>query len=617
MTELKFGRYEVEAEIGQGAMGKVYRALDPLTDRKVAIKTLKDDIVAQDKTGEYVKRFQREARAAGGLSHPNIIKVYDVGENYYVMEYLEGKDLLTLLHEKGTFMLDETLSIVAPIADALAYAHERGVYHRDIKPANIMVFPDGRSIITDFGLAHLESSVMTTAGQFLGSPSYMSPEQVIGNELTSRADLYSLAVVTYEMLTGDKPFPGTNITTVVYKIVNIPPVPPHELNARLPSEYEHIFAKALAKEPEQRFADFSEFVSALNLEQFDRLELGVTEDEPTLVQLDEDQETVELPIPAAESRSNVTERKPKRRALMMMSQQQKLIAAGAAVVLAAFIGLSVLFAPDPLAEGVVIETDPVEANVFLDGELLGISPIELPPMAFGEHDVRVEKEGFLPFEERFELIAGNAIEPLVFALQSARISLFLESVPAGAAVTIDGESSGQTPLEDVELEPGQHEIQVSRRGYNSWRRVLVARAGESVNLVARLRARAVRTAKKASAASSAPAASVEPAAPAEPAGPARIVELGPDDTPAKHISGKAPRYPPMARKLKQQGRVTIEFVLTEEGVPTELVVVESAGAILDKAVLDALAKWRYEPAMRNNEPVRVKMRVRQRFRLGR
>ena len=334
MTELKFGRYEVEAEIGQGAMGKVYRALDPLSDRKVAIKTLKDDIVAQDKTGECVKRFQREARAAGGLSHPNIIKVFDVGENYYVMEYLEGKDLLTLLHEKGTFTLDETLSIVAPIADALAYAHERGVYHRDVKPANIMVFPDGRTIITDFDLAHLESSVMTTAGQFLGSPSYMSPEQVIGGELTSRADLYSLAVVTYEMLTGEKPFPGKNITTVVYKIVNTPPVPPHQLNARLPSEYEHIFAKALAKEPEQRFAKFSELVSALNLEQFDRLEIGATEDEPTLVQLDDDEETLQLPIPAAESRSSVTERKPKHRALMlpmMMSQQQKLIAAGAAV----------------------------------------------------------------------------------------------------------------------------------------------------------------------------------------------------------------------------------------------------------------------------------------------
>ena len=536
-----------------------------------------------------------------------------MGENYYVMEYLDGKDLLTLLSEKGTFTLEETLSIVAPTADALAYAHERGVYHRDIKPANIMVFPDGRSIITDFGLAHLESSVMTTAGQFLGSPSYMSPGQVIGGELTARADLYSLSVVTYEMLTGQKPFPGENITTVVYKIVNSPPVPPHQQNARLPSEYEHIFAKALAKEPEQRFAEFSEFVSALNLEQFDRLEVTAPEDEPIVLLLD-DEETAELPVPAAESRSSVTERKPRHKVLSQLSQlsqQQKLIAAGAAVAAAAFIGLFALLAPDPLAEGVVIETDPVAAEVFLDGELLGSSSIELPPMAFGEHDVRVEKEGFLPLEERFELVAGDAIEPLVFALQSARISLFLESVPAGAAVTIDGERSGQTPLEDVELEPGQHEIQVSRKGYNSWRSVVVARAGESVNLVARLRARAVRTAAKASAASSAPAG------PAGAAGPAGIVELGPDDTAAKRISGKPPGYPPMARKLKQQGRVTIEFVLTEEGVPTELVVLESAGAILDKAVLDSLAEWRYEPTKRNNEPVRVKMRVRQRFRLSR
>ena len=603
MTVLKFGRYEVEAEIGQGAMGIVYRARDPLSDRRVAIKKLKDDIVAQDKTGEYVKRFQREARAAGGLSHPNIIKVFDVGENYYVMEYLEGQDLLTLLSEKVTFTLDETLSIVAPIADALAYAHERGVYHRDIKPPNIMIFPDGRPIITDFGLAHLESSVMTTAGQFLGSPSYMSPEQVIGGELTTRADLYSLSVVTYEMLTGQKPFPGKNITTVVYKIVNSPPVPPQQLNARLPSEYEHIFAKALAKEPEDRFAEFSEFVSALNLEEFERLARKAPKDEPTLLLLDDDPEIAELPILAAESRSSVTERKPKRREL---SQQQKLIAAGAAMAVTAVIGLFALFAPDPLAEGVVIETDPAEADVFLDGELLGSSPIELPPMPFGEHDVRVEKEGFLPLEDRFELIAGAAIEPVVFALQSARISLFLESVPAGAAVTIDGERSGQTPLEDVELEPGQHEIQVSRRGYNSWRSVVVAQAGQSVNLVARLRARAVRSAAKASAAST-----------SKPAGPAGPVELGPDDTPAKRISGRPPGYPPMARKLKQQGRVTIEFVLTEEGVPTELVVLESAGAILDDAVLDSLRKWRYEPAKRNNEPVRVKMRVRQRFRLGR
>ena len=176
-------------------------------------KALKQEILAQDESGEYQKRFQREARAAGGLSHPHIITIFDVGENYFVMEYLEGTDLLNLMAEKGPLSLDETLSIVSPVADALAYAHGRGVFHRDIKPANIMLFPDGRPVITDFGLAHLESTVMTAAGQFLGSPSYMSPEQVLGENITPRADIFSLCVVTYEMLTGKKPFPGDNVTS--------------------------------------------------------------------------------------------------------------------------------------------------------------------------------------------------------------------------------------------------------------------------------------------------------------------------------------------------------------------------------------------------------------------
>ena len=271
----KFGRYEIQAEIGQGAMGKVYKAFDPLTQRPVAIKAIKEEILAQDETGDYLRRFQREARAAGGLSHPNIITIFDVGENYFVMEYLEGKNLLNILSERGPLSLDETLQVVSPIAAALTYAHGKGVYHRDIKPANIMVFPDGRSVITDFGLAHLESTSRTTAGQFLGSPSYMSPEQIMGHEMTPQSDVFSLSVVTYEMLTGQKPFPGENITTVVYKVVHSPPVPPHEHNPVLPADYKEIFECALAKNPSARFASFAELVAALNLKEFDRLELPV------------------------------------------------------------------------------------------------------------------------------------------------------------------------------------------------------------------------------------------------------------------------------------------------------------------------------------------------------
>ncbi len=649
MSVTKFGRYEVQEEIGRGAMGKVYRAYDPFTQRVVAIKALKDDIISQDDSGEYRKRFQREARAAGGLSHPNIITIFDVGENYFVMEFLEGKSLLEILAEKGPMPLEEALPYVAPIADALAYAHGKGVYHRDIKPANIMIDPDGRPIITDFGLAHLESTVMTTAGQFLGSPSYMAPEQVLGAEITSRADLYSLSVVTYELLTGNKPFPGENVTSVIYKVVHTPPVSPIQFKPDLPSEYADIFLRALAKEPHNRFDSFSSFVSALNLEEFDRLDSSPS-GEATIVSTrapdeahSEEQETVDLVIsdveraagikklsgssPSVESQSSITERgRPTRK------KRNVWVAGVVGFALLAAMVLSSLLS-EPVAKDIVMSTDPDSAEVWLDDELVGTSPVELASLAYGTHRVRIEKEGFLPLDQEFELSEDAPPEPLFFALQPARITLFLESEPAGASVSIDGNEVGMTPLEEVELEPGQHDVEVSRRGYETWRSVVVAQAGETVDVVARLRARARRAASAPKPAQPAEAAETgpdpvasaedaelalvpEPSAPELPQ-PGELIELGPDDKPPKRISGTAPAYPPLAQKLNQQGRVTIAFVLTEEGIPTELAVIEPASPVLDQAVLDSVATWRYEPAERQGIKVRVEMRVRQTFRLGR
>lgn len=519
------------------------------------------------------------------------------------MEYLEGKNLLNILSERGPLSLDETLQVVSPIAAALTYAHGKGVYHRDIKPANIMVFPDGRSVITDFGLAHLESTSMTTAGQFLGSPSYMSPEQIMGHEMTPQSDVFSLSVVTYEMLTGQKPFPGENITTVVYKVVHSPPVPPHEHNPVLPADYKEIFECALAKNPSARFASFAELVAALNLKEFDRLELPVatpTDTEETLAARAPDvptghpdaQETAGLPTPvvAAESTASITERK--RDSAKRWLKPPAALAVVAALAL--MVWLSYLLGRPPTYD-LRVESDPEGAEVWLDGEIVGASPVDLPSLRKGEHLLRVTKDGFLEHEETIELTGEGPGEPILFALQPENVTLFLESVPEGASVTIDGEPAGHTPLKDVEVEPGQHEVQVSRAGYETWRSVVVARAGETVDLVARLRA--------------------TPPAPRK-TNTGGLVELGPEDKPAKRISGTAPSYPPMARKLKQQGRVTVEFTLTEAGVPTEIQVLESGGPILDKAVLESIAEWRYEPAERNGVPVRVKMRARQTFRLG-
>ena len=500
------------------------------------------------------------------------------------------------------------------MADALAYAHAEGVVHRDIKPANIMILPDGRPKLTDFGLAHLESTVMTTAGQFLGSPSYMSPEQVVGGEVTARSDLYALSVVAYEMLTGDKPFPGENITTVVYKVVHSDPVPPHELNAELPPEYDDVFRKALAKDPTDRFQSFSHFVAGLNLKEFDKL---TAPSPPQTVQkkradakADAEDQTLDLKASAdveetaaVESKASITERKRGRKGAI--SGRRSMLTAVAILALG-IVGLVAFLATRPTLVTARIETNPADAEVYLNGTLLGSAPLELEPMPPGEHTIRIEKDGFLPLEETF-LLEQDAPEALTFALQPARVILFIESVPGGARVRVDGEAVGTTPLEDVEIEPGQHEVEVSRSGYELWRSAVVAQGGESVNLTARLRSIAPAESRP-----EVEGPSPQPVAPPE----GGVVKLGPDDKPAKRISGNPPVYPPMARKLNQQGRVTVAFIVTEEGVPTELRIVESGGEILDSAVLHAVAEWRYEPAEKDGARVRVQMMVRQTFRLG-
>jgi serine/threonine-protein kinase len=221
----KFGRYVVEQEIGDGAMGRVYRCSDPFMKRLVAVKTVKQEYLTRETAEEYLRRFRREAQAAGRLSHPHIVSIFDVGETYFVMEYLEGTTLQAALAARGKLPLEEALALLSPLAEALDYAHRSSIVHRDIKPANIMVLDDGRPKLMDFGVARLESSVATASGHFFGSPSYMAPEQISGAEVTNRADLFSFAVLAYEVVTGRRPFEGDSITAVMYRVVNTDPSP--------------------------------------------------------------------------------------------------------------------------------------------------------------------------------------------------------------------------------------------------------------------------------------------------------------------------------------------------------------------------------------------------------
>ncbi len=256
-------------ELGKGAMGVVYLGRDPVIGRLVALKTIRavsEDDVEQK---EFQERFLREAQAAGILSHPNIVTVHDVGEDsttstsFIAMEYVEGKNLKQLVTEKTTFGFERIAEIIGQVAEALDYAHRRGIVHRDVKPANVIITPEGQVKITDFGIAKIEKSNLTTTGQFLGTPNYMSPEQVTGDAVDGRSDLFSLGVVLYELLTRKKPFTAENLTSISYKIVHERFVPPETYDAGIPAEFASVLDKALAKDPADRFQRGNDFALAL------------------------------------------------------------------------------------------------------------------------------------------------------------------------------------------------------------------------------------------------------------------------------------------------------------------------------------------------------------------
>jgi serine/threonine-protein kinase len=263
----QLGRYEVLCELGQGAMGVVYKARDPLIDRIVAIKTINLSL-AQDEKTEYEARFYQEAKAAGRLNHPNIVTIYDVGKSddiaYIAMEFLQGCELRDIMRDGGTMPVDQVLDIVAQVAQGLAYAHEHDIVHRDVKPSNIMVIQDGHAKITDFGIARMASSaIRTQTGMVLGSPKYMSPEQVMGKTIDQRSDIFSLGVMLYEMLTGVAPFTGENINAIMYQTLSGTPPAPGTLNSGVPEMLNFIVAKALAKDLDDRYQNARDFAADL------------------------------------------------------------------------------------------------------------------------------------------------------------------------------------------------------------------------------------------------------------------------------------------------------------------------------------------------------------------
>jgi eukaryotic-like serine/threonine-protein kinase len=269
MQESHLGRYEILEELGRGDMGIVYRAHDPLIDRYVAIKTIDLQKLSDKEKDEYKARFYQEAKAAGRLNHPNIITIYDLGRKgdvaYIAMELMEGPELQNIVSGGERLSIGEKVDVAFQIAAGLAYAHEHGVIHRDIKPSNIMVLRGLHVKIADFGIARMESSLWRTrVDRIMGSPLYMSPEQVQSLPIGPWSDIFSFGIVLFQMLTGRLPFQGETANSVFYKIVNEEAPKPSSLNAEIPEILDDIVAKCLAKKPEDRYPSARDLIADLH-----------------------------------------------------------------------------------------------------------------------------------------------------------------------------------------------------------------------------------------------------------------------------------------------------------------------------------------------------------------
>jgi TonB family protein len=479
-----FGRYQVVEELGSGAMGVVYLCVDSRLTRPVAVKVLREnELMTEPEREQFRARFRHEAEAAGRLTHPDIVQIYDIGPSYLVMEFLEGQALSSYLKKGGSFSVRQICSLILRVADAIDYAHRHGIVHRDVKPANIMMMDDGSVKVLDFGVARLDSSNLTVAGTVMGSVQYMAPEQMMGERVDGRADVFSLAAVAYEVLTGQAPFPGKTITEVVSRVVHGAHVPPGEVDPRFPEAVNLTFARAFAVDPESRTGSAMDFARELYEAAETLLDIevvrSVTEAPPTHVPVAGT--TVQAPV-AFGSRSA------------------------------------------PSREGVLfLDSDPPGAQVYLDGAPLGKTPLPAVEASVGRHVVRMEAEGREAVSAEVELKRERALRALSFTL----------------------------PL---------------------------------------------------------------PVPPDAPVRPGQLVDFSSEVTPPRKVSGLVPAYPAAALERGLEGAPVVDVWVGETGQVIDVAIVESAGALLDTAVLEAVAGWQFTPATLRGVPVSMRLTLQHLFR---
>ncbi len=726
----KIDRYEIIALIGSGAMGAVFKAFDPIIKRPVAVKTIRLDVPPNSPDYRaFLERFTIEARTAGRLSHPNIVTLYDVGHTedktpWLAMEYVDGETVAELL--LGQRLKPEVvIGLVSQIASAIDYAHGEGVVHRDIKPSNVIVFAGEKVKVTDFGIAKLMDADSTHSGLMMGTPSYMSPEQAMGEDLDGSTDIFSLGVVAFEMLSGQQPFPGNNVTSILYKLVHSDPIHPENLEVLglLPDKWHDVFSRVLAKSPSDRYPTAAAFVQDLELclgSWFGALEgetvilhepyvaaaqrtptstidlddtVVVPPPAPTARKVDDDKTMVALPdLLGLESTDTVTaslplagggraresevdadetisapapdvertlyagpgiegetspagghetgvETSPNRPAMTVTIRKPRGVkplvvplAAGALLLggLVAFLVSrpsgeepppvevaepSQPAPPAPSTGSLRVATQPDGARVLVNGEEKGSSPLLLDALPLGIYRVRIERTGFESEELEASITAEApsasldvALKPQAPAAPAApRPALFrIRSDPPGARVAVDGREVGVTPIERLQVDAGSRVVRVLHDGYLPWEDTFRARAGRTETIDALLTARASREPEP-----TPPVPEPEPEPPRVIEG--SLVERGEPGV----VNPKCDRcpgvpFPDAAKRNRQQGVVELSFLIDENGAVSELQVLESGGEAFDKAVLETVKSWRYQPATKQG--VRVKMRWVQRFR---
>jgi serine/threonine protein kinase len=485
----RIGRYKIIRELGRGAMGVVYLATDPTIGRNVAIKTIRlGEVTNSEERARLRERLFREARSAGVLSHPGIVTIYDMEAlddlAFIAMEYVNGPTLDQIL--TGQPLPPERLfAIVGQTAVALDYAHQKGIVHRDIKPANIMITDDGSAKITDFGIAKINTSEhLTMTGSIVGTPHYMAPEQVQGLAVDGRADQFSLAVIVFEMLTGEKPFGGEQLTTVVYKIVAEEPTPPHRLNSTLNQQITNVLRRALAKKPEARYPNCQKFVDALEAacaaaKGWKPLARGGSLNLPT---------AVEARRPSVVSPAATTEEtKPSaRHKVGLLPVLFAILVAAGLVVLIAWQAAPWLTSSPPQTPPATAKSQappPVPAPEEKKPSPLAPREVAKPPAPEPaaktppETAPSVKAEAESPTPERGPIPAPA--EPTTPAHSTPRrvasdlstnpyLKVSVSTIPPDATAMLDGraDSACTTPC-SLDATPGQHMVSISRDGYQT------------------------------------------------------------------------------------------------------------------------------------------------------